>query len=346
MPVKKNHRLLLFCILLIVVFITAVGLYAGKRQQDHGVSIAATTIPIDGTVLPKPRRIGAFHMSDNRGRSFDNAQLQGHWTLLFFGFTHCGYVCPTSLAELSKMYSRLASQLPHELMPEVILVSVDPERDSVKRLNEYVKAFNPHFRALRGTLAQTKILAQQLSVVFDKVPMANSNYSVTHSAEVLLINPEGNLQAFLSYPHHAEQLAHDYLTVVHTLNNPEENKKKEALFSLEKFRGKWVFINYWATWCSSCKKEIPAFVEFQKTYQNTVVVLGVNYDHLQGEALSKAMKQYHITYPVLAQDPESALRWATPTVLPTTYVINPQGQVTQQLIGPQTITTLKAAMQA
>ena len=190
-----------------------------KTGAAAGLSYVIKTpkqLKIDGVVLNKPRIISAFDLTADDGKAFKRDNLNGHWSLVFFGFTNCGYVCPTTLSAMNKMYTQLQARLPAQLLPEVILVSVDPDRDSVSRMHEYVKGFNPHFLGVRGSMQQTKILAQEMSVVFSKVKSAGGgdNYMVNHSAEVMLLDPNGNLRAFFSYPHEAAQMARDYTSVV------------------------------------------------------------------------------------------------------------------------------------
>ena len=106
-------------------------------------------------------------------------------------------------------------------------------------------------------------------------------------------------------------------------------------FHIAKYRNKWVFINYWATWCESCKLEIPALNAFAKQHSKNVVVLGVNYDNLQGDALKQAIQKMHITFKVLKADPGECLKLETVNVVPTTFVFAPQGHWVATLVGPQ-----------
>jgi thiol-disulfide isomerase/thioredoxin len=108
-------------------------------------------------------------------------------------------------------------------------------------------------------------------------------------------------------------------------------------------RGKWTFINYWATWCKPCIEEIPELNEFaaQNPY---LVVLGVNFDGIEGKQLAAAEQKLGIEFTNLDQDPHQQFGYERPNVLPVTVVINPQGEVVKQLIGPQTFGSLMAAL--
>lgn len=214
---EKSNLKLLFILIGIIAIIAMISLFISVRK-DHQSYRISSNVKIDGTILPRPRTIEHFQLTNDEGKPFTNDSLKGHWTLMFFGFTNCGYVCPTTMSVLAKMYTNLKTQLPPVLLPHVVLVSVDPDRDTIKRINDYVKTFNPAFHGVRGSLAQTKALASQMNVVFAKVKMTNENYTITHSAEVMLIDPNGKLRAFFSYPHRTQQMLHDYKAIMRNFN--------------------------------------------------------------------------------------------------------------------------------
>lgn len=135
--------------------------------------------------------------------------------MIFFGFTNCEMVCPTTMVELSKMYKKLQQDLPENLLPLVVFISVDPNRDTVEKLNSFVNSFNSHFIGIRADITETIALAKQFHITVSK------NSPVNHNMEVLLLNPSTSIQAYFSYPHQSEQLAADYKLILETqtLNN-------------------------------------------------------------------------------------------------------------------------------
>lgn len=114
---------------------------------------------------------------------------------------------------------------------------------------------------------------------------------------------------------------------------------------IKALKGKWVFINYWADWCKPCIKEIPELNHFARENGLKVRVLGVNYDGLTGQDLSAQVDKMAIGFDVFEQDPALQLGFERPTVLPATYVLAPDGQLSGVLLGPQTSDSLRAVIE-
>ncbi len=110
------------------------------------------------------------------------------------------------------------------------------------------------------------------------------------------------------------------------------------------YKGRWVVINYWAIWCKPCIEEIPELNHFAQQYNEQVVVLGVDFDGNIQQQLQQHIDKLDIQFPVLTNDPATTLGFDRPQVLPTTIIIDPNGQIQQALIGPQTEQTLIAAV--
>jgi len=100
--------------------------------------------------------------------------------------------------------------------------------------------------------------------------------------------------------------------------------------------GKWLVINYWASWCEPCRKEIPELNKFYLAHKNKdVLVFGVNYDHVQGDKLKQIIQKMNVKFPVLISDPSKRYNIKSVTVLPVTYLISPKGKIKKVLYGPQ-----------
>jgi protein SCO1/2 len=171
----------------------------------------------NGTFLEIPREINEFALMGIDSRPFNNQSLQGQWTLLFFGFTHCGYLCPTTMSELAKMH-RILEEQGVQSIPKVVMISIDPQRDSLEKLSQYVKAFNPKFYGARGSGKMIKQMTREMGIAYAKIAMPKASdptyYDVQHSGAVMLFNPRGELNAFFTTPHQANLLVKDYLQLI------------------------------------------------------------------------------------------------------------------------------------
>jgi len=123
-------------------------------------------------------------------------------------------------------------------------------------------------------------------------------------------------------------------------SSPLMHEADGKLVSRQSLQGKWVFINIWAPWCHPCRHEIPALNAFYKKHHDHVVVLGSDYDQPQQPALQVFKHQLKIAFPVLVDNPFPVFHLDRVGVVPTTFVINPSGQVVRQLLGPQTLVGL------
>lgn len=193
------------------------GVWSAYRLTAPGPVGAARTIATQSaTVIPNPRPLKSFVLSDHNGKPFSTTELQGHWTFMTFGYTYCPDVCPTTLATLSQAAHLLEQdKLEHE--PRFVFVSIDPERDSAERLASYVPYFNTRFLGVTGTQPALQELTGQLGVLYRKVenePTALA-YLMDHSASIMLADPQGRLHAVFSAPHDAEAIANDFRAIRH-----------------------------------------------------------------------------------------------------------------------------------
>ncbi|MBB6520126.1 SCO family protein [Pseudoteredinibacter isoporae] len=148
-------------------------------------------------VLDQPRILSDFELKSHRGEAFTKESLNGKWSLVFFGFTHCPDICPTTMALLNELMTELNGSILDQ--SQVIMVTADPARDSVEKLAEYVPFFNPEFTGVTGDFLSLKRLGNQLNVPFVKVPQGDS-YTIDHGGQVVIINPRGDYHGFMSTP--------------------------------------------------------------------------------------------------------------------------------------------------
>jgi protein SCO1/2 len=181
------------------------------------VFVTPRVVPVpateSATILPQPRELPPLDLVDQDNRPLPRGFLHDRWTLVFFGFTQCPDVCPTTLTTLAQMKKQLAG-LPPAQQPRVLLVSVDPERDTPATLKPYVTFFDPSFLGATGNLAATTEAATAFSVPFAKVPLPDGGYTMDHGAGLFMVSPAGTLAAYSSPPLDATVLARDYRKVV------------------------------------------------------------------------------------------------------------------------------------
>jgi protein SCO1 len=192
-----------FRILAVVVLVAALvaGFWFGDRIRDREPPQTGAII------LTEPRDPGAFQLTDHRGQPFSPAELANRWTLWFFGFTHCPDVCPMTLHTLDLVDGILATE--GGVRPEVLMVSVDPARDTPERLAEYIPYFNESFTGVTGTAGTIRELTERLGIIVQYVAQEGDDYTVDHSAQLLLTGPDGMVYAVFPSPHEPGALAHD-----------------------------------------------------------------------------------------------------------------------------------------
>jgi len=154
----------------------------------------------------------ALALADHHGKARQLEDFRGKAVVLFFGFASCPDVCPTTLADMAQVMRELG---PLADRVQVLFVTVDPERDTQTVLSKYVPAFHPDFLGLRGDLEATRAAAREFKVYFEKRPAETpGQYSVDHSAQSYVIDPQGRLRLFVRHERIGEDLAPDLRTLL------------------------------------------------------------------------------------------------------------------------------------
>jgi protein SCO1/2 len=166
------------------------------------------------TLFSDPKPLTAFALTDDEHRVFDLESLKGKWSFLFFGFTHCPDVCPTTLAELAHARDRIVKNAAGAEPVQFVFVSVDPNRDTVGKLGQYVRYFDASFVGVTGDNAQIANLAGQLGAFYEvAVTPGAENYSVSHSAAVFLLDPRARQHAVFAPPLDAQAISERFKVV-------------------------------------------------------------------------------------------------------------------------------------
>lgn len=170
----------------------------------HGLNkpqvLSDSELKAKGTFLfEKPRSFEEFSLLDYHDQAFTPASLQGKWSLVFFGFTYCPDICPTTMALLNRFY---AQQREGDYFDDlqIVMVSVDPGRDTPAKLYDYVRFFNEDFIGVTGEFLALHRFATQLNIPFSKVPGGGENYLVEHGGNIAIINPRGHYVGFFRSP--------------------------------------------------------------------------------------------------------------------------------------------------
>jgi len=194
---QAKHAVSINKIILFVVFITAsiiTSLFV--YRSTHSIE----PMHSDNSLLfSAGRDIKAFDLVAADGTAFTAKNFLGHWTLMFFGFTHCATVCPTTLGMLSKAYVDLHKNHPDL---QIVLVSLDPQRDDIKTLANYTKRFHRDFIGVSGKTQELRKLQSQLGIYSERRDMTNQGsggYQIQHSSSILLINPQGKWVGMFKY---------------------------------------------------------------------------------------------------------------------------------------------------
>ncbi len=193
---SRNIKLTVVGLLVLIAII--VGGFINQISQPRVMT--KSELKLNGAFMfDTPRAVPDFALVDHHGQPFTPDSLKGQWTLVFFGFTYCPDICPTTMAFLSRFVGELDG-LPERDDTRVVMVSVDPARDTPERLAEYVPYFNPEFTGVTGEFLDIHRFATALNTPFRKVPGQDENYLVDHSANVVLVNPRGDYHGFFKAP--------------------------------------------------------------------------------------------------------------------------------------------------
>lgn len=179
----------------------AAGIFVAARMNQPAALQHAFAVPI-------PQPLSTFTLIDQDGNAVTADTFRGQWDMVFFGFTHCPDICPMTLQLLANAKRELEAA-GMKITPRIVLVSVDPERDTPEIMGKYVDYFGDGNLGVSGEIAELTKLTTALGIYFEKMPAEDENYSVNHSAAVLIINPQGEFSALFSAPHEVSNYMHD-----------------------------------------------------------------------------------------------------------------------------------------
>ncbi len=169
---------------------------------------------ITGKILVRPMEIDNFELIDQNNEAFNKKSLEGGWTVLFFGYTNCPDVCPTTIYKLAEIKNGVKEDLPSANF-NTVLVTLDPDRDSAERLDEYIGYFDETMLGVTGTYENIQSFTSSLSVFYQRINK-EEGYDFNHTASIFVFDKDGSLFATMSPANTVGELESDFFTI---LNN-------------------------------------------------------------------------------------------------------------------------------
>lgn len=220
-------------IIILLIAIILAGAYF-KFNNKNKIAIAPEIKAL--TLVPTPKKVDAkLAFTDHNGQSFSLPQLQGKWSMLFFGYTSCPDICPMQMGILKQLVK--SAEISNK--PQAILVSIDPKRDTAARLKTYVQGFNPEFIGISAEKPELERFARELGVYYEYAETAkgvgqdhsqhqnhkqhkeetnnkseNNSYELNHTASFILINPKGEYAGLFTAPYNVTKMINAYNKVV------------------------------------------------------------------------------------------------------------------------------------
>jgi len=182
------------------LLILALALATPALALDRNVLLDQANI----LLLPRERAIPPLELVDQDGQRFDTRSLQGRWHILFFGFTACPDICPTTLSDMRRLFSQLPKETRDQL--QLVLITADPARDTPQQLKTYLDYYRGGFNGLTGDMEQLQRLSRALGLPFVPASETQGDYSVSHSGNLALVGPDGTLRGHIRAPLQLEGL--------------------------------------------------------------------------------------------------------------------------------------------
>lgn len=194
-------------VIVLAAFVALVlGLTVNKVLNSKGDGTDKVAMLDAGIVLlPQSRSLPGLALTDQDGQPVQLDQLKDRWSLLFFGYTFCPDICPATLAQLRQLQGMLPAEAKDKL--RVVLVTVDPHRDTPEQLKKYLGFFDAGFQGLTGAQADIQKLASAVSIPFIPADTSKENYTVDHSGNLVIIGPDGSQRGFIRAPLNNDKLA-------------------------------------------------------------------------------------------------------------------------------------------
>jgi protein SCO1/2 len=210
---SSDSRTLPVWLVLVAALAAGAGLWLSGRFFLAPTPATASASLENAVLYPQPRAVPEFRLTQGDGQPLSLSDWQGHWNVVYFGYTNCPDVCPTTLATFKQSWKDLGQR---NLAGRVRFdfVSVDPERDTPEHLRQYVAFFSPDFIAATGSDEELTRLTRALGLVYSRTTAANGNIEVDHSGSAVIIDPQGRLVGMFRPPFAARALTADLAVLI------------------------------------------------------------------------------------------------------------------------------------
>ena len=209
---KENSKANSILLISVAILSLVVGVWVS--QKLFTATVVAVPKNLEATLLDKSKPLTNFNLIDHDNSPFNLTSLQNNWSFLFFGYTHCPDVCPLAMQVMRKVWLAPELKAATETNLKMVFVSVDPDRDTPAILKSYAQYYNPAFIGVTGKADEIDILTRQIGILygFDE-PNKNGDYNVSHSGQIILIDPNGNMRAVFSPPLNPASIVKDFVAI-------------------------------------------------------------------------------------------------------------------------------------
>jgi protein SCO1/2 len=202
----------------VIIALASIGIVIGIYTETY-YQRTSTNEYMEGVFWPNPKKISEFQMVDHSSNAFSLEQLKGQWTFIFFGYTNCPDVCPTTMAVLNEVY-KLINDADDPIETQIIFVTIDPDRDSIDKLAGYIGHFNSKFIALGGTHEQLDSLTSQIGISYlNESAAEDGSYLVSHTSSIFLMDPNVQLISIFSQPFNPLDIQSRFVDIEQFISN-------------------------------------------------------------------------------------------------------------------------------
>lgn len=207
----KKSKLNYLALAIIFVVVGLIGFILAQRFLP-----AADRLPesLKATVFPKGKPIVGISLKDQNDQNFTEQRFKGKWSFLFFGYANCPDVCPTTMLVMKSVWAKLPESAHTAPEPQLFFISVDPQRDTAAVLKEYTTFYHPDFVGVTGNHNQLDVLVNQIGALYGyEDDETGKGYTVNHSAQIILIDPSGQMRAVFSPPFDIDEMVKTFVNI-------------------------------------------------------------------------------------------------------------------------------------